>query len=44
MEACVTEWNRAKPQQRINTELQSKVDAVTTYRQLQEGLRAKRTN
>jgi hypothetical protein len=41
IESCVAEWNRVRPQRRITGEFQSKIDPVSTYRQLQEGLRSK---
>ncbi len=42
MESCVAEWNRMKPEQRIQSGIPAKVDPVTTYRELQENVPKKR--
>jgi hypothetical protein len=43
LENCVAEWNRVKPRQHIAAELNSKIDPVAAYRQLQENLPKQRS-
>jgi len=43
IEACVAEWNRLRPRQRVVVEISNKFDPVAAYRHIQEGLRPKRS-